>query len=242
MNKIINVILILLCFKSNAQKVTIDILSNSGHKSGLKYENLFFLPAAPLHFLEPDMDTVGVYFIATIKGSAKNDDMWVVYDKIVRKAEKMGANCFKVVRHTLKNSLKATSLTLNVYYADPLLITKNENLHEKNSVFIFGNISGTKAASFKIDDTLKKIDVGYYYKHVLNTDLKTKFTQTGAFGSNAFAKASDKPALFLPLGTLGNGARGSLPPSGLGIGVSSSFSFIDNNFGLLLLTILKPKQ
>ena len=176
-------------------------------------------------FIEPTTDTSQTKFVATIlaKDDYRNTSIESLYFEILKQANKLGANCFRLKsfsRDTLKFSLNhLTVLTLDCYYASDTTLVKNTNNFKKNVVYIFGNEKKTdKAMSFNINGEKKEIKSGTYYKIALEEGNELNVSKGGAIGGARMCLkwSKDRQPAFYTL-------------SGFGVSASNDPSFSPNN-------------
>jgi hypothetical protein len=223
----------------------------------LKKADLKNLPVSKTFaYIEPTIDTSQTKFVATIlaKDDYRNTSIESLYFEILKQANKLGANCFKLKsfsRDTLKFSVNhLTVLTLDCYYISDTALFRNTSNHEKNVVYFFGKEKKTdKPISFYINGEKKEIKSGTYYKIALEEGNELNVTKGGVIGGTKLwlKWASDKQPAFYTLSGFGVSASNDpsfSPNNGYynGGGISfktGSISQITNiNLGLLLVQIL----
>jgi hypothetical protein len=207
-------------------------------------------------FIEPEADTSQTQFVATIlaKDDYRNTSIESLYFEILKQANKLGANCYKLKsfsRDTLKFTLNhETVLILDCYYSSDTALAANINNYEKNVVYIFGKEKkGDKAMAFNLNGESKSIKSGTYYKIALEEGKELKVNKGGPIaGATMWLNwKKDKQPAFYSLssfGVSGNNQPSFSPNNGYNTGSVISFNtgrinqITDINLGLLLVQIL----
>ncbi len=202
-------------------------------------------------FIEPASDTSKFQFIATFKATAPNNtnSLYNLYKAIRRKAQKCGANSFKLVSFLRSDEENKTVLIFNTFYADSSARVLNFENHEKNVAYI---LCGEKEESmnskvFKHNQIEKEIAPGYYYRIELEKHNDVSITSGGHFGDAIWLRwEKNKLNTFLTLSEWAaetqwkwvNYSSGNPYQTILGFSTGNIKS-INNSFGYLLLQVLK---
>lgn len=177
--KITNVCLTFICllFVNISFSQRVEVLQQSGLKNlpeGKKYA-----------FIEPSTDTSDIKFVATIYAKDKNrkSNIEAMYFGIREKANKLGANCYRLKSFTRDTLNSEAVLILDSYVAPDTVLSQNKANHEKNVVFVFGNErEGDKTMSFHLNGETKEIKSGTYYKISLEEGKDIKVSKGGTVG------------------------------------------------------------
>jgi len=190
--------LVLICFlffANNAWSQKVEVMNASGkvYQEGKKFA-----------FIEPVTDTKGYEFVGSVKATIRNKKSIIstLFFAIKEKANKLGANCYKVQSFSREDSLKDAVLILDCYVASDSLIDVNFNNHEKNVVFIFGEEKKdpTDTYRFNLNDEKKEITSGSYYRYDLREGEELKINKGGFTGASMWINwKKNKPAIFLTL-------------------------------------------
>jgi hypothetical protein len=233
---ILTIVCLVLSHTILAQKV--EIISQSDFQPIKKQKDLAFI--------EPKTDTTGLKFVATIKssGEGKKAALDVLFYTVKYKAQKLGANTFKLKSFEKNDSLDAATLTLDVYYAADSLLNINFDNHEKNVVYIFGDFKESeKIYSFKLDNEKKELKGGTFYRYVNEEGREVRINKGGFSGATVWIKwEENKPASFLSMTGFGLGT-GPAPAGQIGISFNSGrLNYIDTNLGHLLVSLLHASE
>lgn len=227
-----------LLFSSSIHAQTFEIISQSDFRSTTKEKDFAFL--------EPKTDTTDLKFVATIKayGEGKKAALDVLFYGVKIKAQKLGANAFKMKHFERNDSTDATTLILDVYYGTDSLLTTNFDNHEKNVIYIFGDFKPSeKTYSFKLDDNKQELKSGTVYKYVNTEGREVKINKGGFSGATVWIKwAENKPASFLTMTGFGLGG-GPVPAGQIGMSFNTGrLNFVDGNLGHLLVSLLPQSE
>lgn len=211
-------------------------------------------------FIDSTIDISNTQFVATIlaKDDYRNTTIESLYFEILKQANKLGANCYKLKtfsRDTLKFSLNhKTVLTLDCYYASDSVLTANISKYEKNVVYVFGKEKkDDKTMTFKLNGETKSIKSGTYYKIVLEEGKEFKVNKGGPVGGATMWLhwKRDRQPSFYSLSSFGiSGSNESSFPQNNGYNSGNIISFntgrinpiADINLGLLLVQILGKRS
>ncbi len=198
-------------------------------------------------FIEPVTDTAEIKFIATVQATKEGSDAEIdkLYDAIRSRAQKMGANAFKLNSFKRNDSLNKFILILDTYYGTDAALLLNFNNHEKNVVYIFGDVERSgKSYSFKIDNKKTEIKGGTYFRYQNKEGQEVKINKGGFTGATLWIKwKENKPASFLTLTGFALGGGGPVQPGQVGGSFNTGrISYINGNLGHLLVSILPPGQ
>ncbi len=244
-NNLLYLLFFLLPFYGFAQSV--EILEKSDVKDLKKQKDFDYLHVK-------DDTTKMFIFVGTIKASG-NYNIARLYESIMLEANKLGANCFRLVDYNEES--KKSSLTLNVYFASTLVLVENELFKERNVVYIFGNDKDDDGkTSFKLNG--KKAEVGNKeYLRIENpSGNQVKVSKGGFTGASVqITGESNKSATYLTLSGLGvapsggyysGGYSGSgVAYGGVGAGISIStgkINYMNPGLANILLQIWKKEE
>jgi hypothetical protein len=228
----------LLMISGTAAAQTVDVIQRSAFATPG--------PQKDFHYLEPNFDSVGIRFVATLKvtGTGKQSDIDVLYAKVKEKANELGANAFRLNSYDKSDITKTSVLQLDTYYGPDSALGINFEQHEKNVVFIFGDADkSNKSYTFKVDNEKKEIKGGTYYKQVIKEGQELKINKGGMIGATVWTKwRKDRPATFLTLTGFGLGG-GPMPPGMTGVAINTGrINYVNGNLGHLLTQILKQQE
>lgn len=171
MNFLILTIICLISFAStHAQEIV--ILEKTDSIPNIKEKGLAFI--------NPKTELKDYYFIAKVKITS-ND-----YNQILAGLQKteidLSANAFKYLKKVdLQNE---TSVTLDLFAANPQLLEINTKNNETNIVYFFGNDS--KIQNFKIDSQKIELKPNEIYRFELPQNRKVKISKGGFAGMTVF--------------------------------------------------------
>lgn len=218
-----------------AQKV--EVLNKSAFQPGQKSKDFAFL--------EPATDTTGITFMATLQATGnKKEDVELLFYKLKAKASELGANAFKLNSFTSADSSHPITLTLDTYFGTDSALETNFEHHVKNVIYIFGDFKKSeKTYSFKIDNVKTEIRGGTFYKYQNKEGQEVKINKGGFSGATVWIKwKEDKPAAFLTLSGFGLGGA-PVPVGEMGMSFNTGrISYIDGNFGHLLVSLLTQSE
>ncbi len=194
-------------------------------------------------FIEPATDTSKIKFVATILAKDKNRKSVIenMYFAIREKANKMGANCYKIKTFTRDPLNSEAILILDSYVASDSVLTQNSANHEKNIVFIFGNErDDDNSITFNINGEKKEIKSGTYFKITLKEKEEVKVSKGGFTGAAMWLNwENDKQPAFYTLSGFGLSDFNQQPMNGISFNTGKINRIGNISVGLLLTQLLK---
>ena len=200
---------------------------------------------------EPEEDN-RIFFVATLKASGF-EDVAQLFDAVRFEAGRMGANCFRLEEYVPDEN--NSSLTLRTYFALQDYLSENDQLKERNVIYVFGNDKSDDGnISFKINGKKTKVKSREYFRYENGIGERAKISKGGFMGASvAIDGAENKPATYLtvsgfglaPAGGYVEGHIGSVAYSGFGVGISiatGKINYISPNLANLLLLIWKESE
>ena len=238
MKIILFIILIFTFIKLPAQDVTILRTSDTTIHSSDKY----------FSFIQPATDTSKLIYVKTIRASQKLKKkkqavLSALYAAIREKAKEYNANCFRLNNYGIIDSSKTIFLDLDTYYAEEAVLKVNSNNRPKYGVYILGGESNdtTKSRLLTVNDGEKTIREQSYYFYSLNPGEQLKLSKGGLIGTTATLQGRiDRYVEFYSIGGL-TLANSQYYQPGISVGFTAgTISFVDEDFGYLLLNIFSP--
>ncbi len=199
-------------------------------------------------FIDVKTDSLQYSNIASYKCVGKNDSasLDLVFFKIANKAKYDGANSFKINSYSQNDSLNEITLILDTYLCNDSIREINLNNLEKNCIYVFSNHGPKKhnSVTFKINNDLKELLPGTYYKYVAKQGEKVKVSKGGITGMKAFYQFKEtRQDIFLSLTGFGFNGIGLLPNNTVGVlFTTGQIHSLDLGLGYLLKTLLKESK
>lgn len=188
--------------------------------------------------------------VAIIQASGKNN-IAELFASIQQEANKLGANCFKVVQYLNDDATsKQSSLTLKTFFAQQSILLKNDEYNESNVIYIFGkDKKGDGKTSFKLNNTKYSVENRTYFRYENEAFQEVEISKGGLFGTSlSIFGNTNQPAVFLTLSGLGVAPTAvferyvgaGLAYGGGGLGLSfrtGNIEYMKPNLALLLIEL-----
>ncbi len=195
-------------------------------------------------FIEPQTDSARFAFVATLEVTREEPDadLQTLYEKLKKKAQKLGANCFRLRSHEILSY--KTTLTLDVFYGTDSVLEANGENHEKNVVYLFGSSNRKdNSCTFKLNDEKKELKGGSFYRIPLQVGKQITLSKGGFTGASVTLTGKEKqPALFLSLTGFGVGPGPFVPGMSMIAFNTGRIEAMERSFGRLLVTVLAGEK
>ncbi|MCU0438534.1 MAG: hypothetical protein MUC49_11515 [Raineya sp.] len=228
--------LFLFLFSYHLVAQDIEVLKQSNFQPTQKNKKKVFA------FIEPSTDSTDFQFIATIRATGKRNkgDIRMLYDKIRKKALKLGANSFGVQDFKRVGDSNEFTLTLHIYHGTDSALKKNAKNHESNVVYVFGDLrkSGDNLG-FKVNDKKDEIKAGSFYRQELQEGQE--ITLTKGISTFVVKREKSQSALFFILDRSNAAPAVLIGVVGLAFSVGQMLP-VDRHLGYLLVHVLKSSQ
>jgi hypothetical protein len=231
--KHIFLLLLLVTSICNGQAIKIEVLQKSTFESNLKKYNSFLGGRAAMYFLNSKFDTSYVNYIATLK--AKTEKRWPtieeVYNKVVNKANSLGANAFTTKQVHIADSIV---FVFDFYYATDETLNANRLQTEKNVVYIFGNLDkGMPVITYKVNKEKDFVHGGFYKKYTLDRNTTTVFSKSVGLAWGDVTLTANNSSYIFTVAGLANNARKEQAISTFANGIP--LTQIEYNLGMVIL-------
>jgi len=202
--------------------------------------------ATKFAFIEPSSDSTGFQYVALIEGNdlIRKSNIENLYFEIRKRANKLGANCFRLKSFTPDNGNGEVILILETFYATDSVLQINKYNHEKNVVFIFGDEKEEgKPFSFTINKELKEIKSGRFYKIELTESDEFFINKGGVTGTTLYLKFEEaNQPMFYTLSGFGASYQQFMQSSGIAFKTGGINRIENVSLGLLITQILKQTE
>jgi hypothetical protein len=194
-------------------------------------------------FIEPSTDTSNFKYVATFQGKdrIRKSNIENLYFVIREKANKLGANCFRIMSFNIDEVKDEVILILDGYYATDSMLTVNRSNHEKNVVYIFGGEKeNEKSISFQINGETKELKSGTYHKIVLSEGDAISVNKGGMTGTSMLLKfQNDSLPAFYTLSGFGLSSFEQQPTHGIAFKTGGINRISNISLGLLMTQLLQ---
>ncbi len=158
------------------------------------------------------------------------------------KAKIYGANSFRLISYERNESKKEITIVIEIYFGTDSVLKVNFANHPGNVIYIVGdyNPNGKATYTFEVNEEMKTINSGTFYKHQLKKGEEIKINIGGFLGTTMWQNwMPEKEALYFTLSSFGIGSLTPLGNSTRGVTIiTGSFYPIDSSLGRLISEIL----
>ncbi|HEY4655311.1 MAG TPA: hypothetical protein VIH22_12395 [Cyclobacteriaceae bacterium] len=170
-----------LCILASGRAQTFEILSGSENHLGRVRSK------APFHFVEEDLDTALLTFIARVRiTDPVNPSLYALYNGLKSEGKKLGANAFKLRQF----DQSGMTIVADLYFARDDVVNRNNLSKPQNTVYVFAGEPYGKTAyfSFEFNSTVRNLKNGTYFRYQLEEGEQAKLKKGTVTGTTMWVK------------------------------------------------------